>query len=64
MLYDKDPTIEPKKNPKGELSLFPLAIGLDGVGVGGAGDGVPALSLNSLSRLLGDLAVGDDLFRL
>ena len=45
-------------------TLSPLAIGLDGVGVGGTGNGVPALSFNPLSRLQGDLAVGDDLFRL
>ena len=46
------------------LTLSALVTRLDGVGVGGAADGVPALSHNPLSRLLGDLCVGDDLFRL
>ena len=40
-----------------------LVPGPGGVGVGGRADGLPAFSLYPLSRVLGDLGVGDDLPR-
>ena len=42
---------------------YDLVPGLDGVGVGGAGQGVPALPGYLLSHVLGDLCVGHDLPR-